>query len=406
MQNFFRKEVRENSRTAKNLFISFCVLVIPYLWAGLSYSATLPGETSPGFLYMITHLHPATYLILFLIFALSAANLIFQRYITLSSRPLLIVSKLFMHLGQRKKMKRRPMADPGRPEIYDRPAQDSILAVRKVGKEARENTDTTIRTPLEGVNHPLPKFDSSPGTPRIVQKQSEKTPKSASQEFKFASAVDVPSLEEQERREREQLVVSGTVKGPDGKGIESVIVYLTDPDGNRAGQSCRTMPNTGKFRVLINDPGTYVLNGYKRGFIMENTDPLVLPIESGKIEGFTMRMIPEGCVVQGRVSVTNGTSIDSNLEVNCVCADGRFSRSGRIDATSGEFRIPGILVNSKCLLEIRDSNGAVLTRSEPFETVQKKEIFKEVVLRDSGGITESDTDPHWNNSMSSQPPTS
>ena len=406
MQNFFREEVRANSRTARNLFIFFCVLVIPYLWVGRSYPATLPGETSPGFLYMITHLHPATYLILFLIFALSVVNLIFQRFITLSSRPLVIVSKLLMHLGQRKKSKRRPVADPGRPEIHDRPAPDAISAVRKVGKEARKDTDKTMRTPLEGVNHPLPRFDSSPGTPRIIQKQSEKTPKSASPEFKFASAVDVPSLEEQERREREQLVVSGTVKGPDGKGIDSVIVYLTDVDGNRAGQSCRTMPNTGEFKVLINDPGTYILNGYKRGFIMENTEPLVLPIESGKIEGFTMRMIPEGCVVQGRVSVSSGISIDSNLEVNCVSADGRFSRSGRIDAVSGEFRIPGILANSKCLLEIRSSNGEVLTKSEPFETVQKKEIFKEVVLRDSGSIAGSDADTHWNNGITSQPPTS
>ncbi len=74
-------------------------------------------------------------------------------------------------------------------------------------------------------------------------------------EFKFASAVDVPTAEELMRREKEQMVVSGAVTDASGKGMGSVIVYLTDLEGNRVGQSCRSAPETGEFKVLINEPG-------------------------------------------------------------------------------------------------------------------------------------------------------
>ena len=44
-------------------------------------SPPIPGETQPGVIYMLTHLHPAAYFILFLIFLLSLANLAAQGFI-------------------------------------------------------------------------------------------------------------------------------------------------------------------------------------------------------------------------------------------------------------------------------------------------------------------------------------
>ena len=73
--------------------------------------------------------------------------------------------------------------------------------------------------------------------------------------------------------------------------MASVIVYLTDEEGNRVGQSCRSMPDTGEFKVQVNHPGRYQLHGYKRGFVMGEGEPVLLPIESGKIEGFNLHMI-------------------------------------------------------------------------------------------------------------------
>jgi hypothetical protein len=234
---------------------------------------------------------------------------------------------------------------------------------------------------MEGVNHFLPQFASSlggqTGAPRILEREQDQ--KQPAQEFKFSSAVDLVSQIEMERREKEQLVVSGTVTDQDGQGIASVMVYLTDPAGNRVGQSSRSARDTGEFRVLANEPGQYALNGYKRGFIMESNEPLILPIESGKVEGFSFRMMPEGCLVRGRVLFEGETAAAPALEVRCVCADGDFSRSDRTDP-AGEFRISGVPLASKCTLDVIGTSGEVMGRSAPFETLHKKEIYRKIAV--------------------------
>jgi len=196
-------------------------------------------------------------------------------------------------------------------------------------------------------------------------------------EFKFSSAVDVPSREEVERREKTQLVVSGAVHGPDGKGMSSVIVYLTDTTGNRVGQSCRSMPETGEFKVLIGEPGQYVLRGYKRGFVMEVSEPVLLPIESGKIEGYNFRMIPEGCLVSGKLVASDTGEELAGYEVTCACATSESVRTAITDST-GQFRIQGVPAKLECYLEISDHDGNLLMRSSPFQTVQKKEHYVEI----------------------------
>ena len=174
-------------------------------------------------------------------------------------------------------------------------------------------------------------------------------------------------------------MVSGSVTGPDGRGIASAIVYLTDSEGNRIGQSCRTQADTGEFKVLVNEPGTYFLNVYKRGHVLESSDPMPLPIESGKIQGYRVRMIPEGCVVQGRVTTQGGTRVVPDVQVTCQCRAKEYSRSGRTD-TEGRFRLSGIPINSECFLEVVRRDGKVMVRSNTFETVQRKDIHQDLII--------------------------
>jgi hypothetical protein len=209
----------------------------------------------------------------------------------------------------------------------------------------------------------------------MVEFQPEK--RSATADFRFSAAVDLPSTEEQERREKEQLVVTGTVTGPDGKGISSVIVYLTDEQGNRIGQSGRSLAETGEFKVLVNEPGRCFLNAYKRGYILEVPELKILPVESGKIEGYELKMLPEGCVVYGTLFRDPDGAALPGVEVTCVSRTGEFSRSTVTDA-DGRFKISAIPVNSECHLEILSAEGKVIGLSPAFETVQKKEIFQDL----------------------------
>jgi len=236
-------------------------------------------------------------------------------------------------------------------------------------------------TPLDGVNHPLPSFSHTASSSNDMAGETERPlrKKAPSTQFKFTSAVDLPSPEEMERREREKLVVSGTVRGLEGKGISSVMVFLTDQEGNRVGQSCRSIPETGEFKVQVNEPGHYVIQGYKRGFIMESEGPLNLPIESGKIDGYVLRMIPEGCMVHGKVVFSGNAPETTGIEVRCINERGTLTRSDKLNS-SGAFKIYGAPFDSQCFLEVRASAGELLAASESFATGRKREIYHEIVI--------------------------
>lgn len=388
-----------NSASVKGSSIVASLLVgLGFVFPELVEAATaIPGEAGAGFFYSITHMHPAAYVILFLIFVLSVLNLVFQGRLRPSSGPFKWLSTVLRKSGDHgiRSIKAKtgsligaPRGRKVDPQLQHREGtEDSVVRVRRIEKTGDSAAVLRTPTPLDGVNHPMPQFGTpvvpQTGAPRIL---NSKPSKKTTTEFKFSSAVDVPTEEEMERRVKEQIVVSGAVKGPDGKGIGSVIVYLTDEDGNRMGQSSRSVPETGEFKVLIHEQGKYILNGYKRGYIMENSEPLLLPIESGKIEGFMFKMIPEGCIVHGRLISQGPGRPVSNVEVKCICGNGEFERTSRSES-SGDFKITGVLANSKCFIEVRDSEGKLLVDSEPFETVQKKEIFREIVI--PAGVTNS-----------------
>jgi hypothetical protein len=374
------------------ILLSACSF-LPDLCEGAS---TIPGEGRHGLFYVVTHLHPLVYLILFLISVLSVINLIVQGWVPSRVWPFSGLDTISPNIGRRgargprrQGLERTHPDSPGKVKsgkaglgpLGRRGGDEGIVGVRRVAKGLDQGAAVSVPTPMDGVNHSLPKFapaaGSQTGAPRILEGQPDQ--KQSAQEFKFSSAVDVVSQVEMERREKEQVVVSGTVTGPDGQGIASVIVYLTDPAGNRVGQSSRSAQDTGEFKVLANEPGQYALNGYKRGFIMESSEPLILPVESGKIEGLNFRMMPEGCLVRGRVLIDGETSGVPDLEVRCIWADGAFSRRDRTDP-AGEFRIPGVPLSSKCLIEVSTTDGEVLGRSAPFETLHKKEVYRKIAV--------------------------
>jgi hypothetical protein len=377
---------RPSFHAAVALVFILCLAAPSEVWLA---SGPIPGEDRVGFFYTLTHLHAAAYVVLFFIFLLSLANLLFQYGSDVFLKPITFVLSL---LRKSSYQAARPVlrglkqsslngGEPTRQKRHlsrGRHATEGSEAVGQVRKATSSGAYAKPPTPLDGVNHSIPQFPSrtapAAGAPRV---SSGKPETKAPMEFKFSSAVGVPSREEVERREKTQLVVSGAVLGPDGKGMSSVIVYLTDTAGNRVGQSCRSLPETGEFKVLIGEPGQYVLRGYKRGFVMENAEPVLLPIESGKIEGYNFRMIPEGCLVSGKVRAS-GTGEDlAGYVVTCACETGESVRSGITDS-AGQFRIQGVPAKSECHLELSDKAGNLLLRSSSFRAVPNKEHYVEI----------------------------
>lgn len=377
-------------------------LTADWCWA----AGTIPGEERAGVYYALTHLPFVVYLVLALTFLLSIVNLWFQARTAasgfpahpLAARMLNAIAEFrlgpFAREAVINKTKQSHQKSNGKPRlikhINDFTKSNEIVGIPRLSENSESVLHTPTPTPLDGINHPMPQFfepaAGSPDFTNVPDDQSDKRPPVT--EFRFSAAVDFPDHQELERREKEQISVSGSVKGPDGKGLSAVLVYLTDLEGTRVGQSCRSDSETGEFRVLANEPGKYLLKAYKRGLVLEDQASSPLPIESGKIEGYNLRMVPEGCVVQGKVVARTITDTVFGLEVRCVCKSSDLSTSVQTDSR-GVFRIAGIPPNSECFLELYGPNGELLSRSPRFETVQKKEIYRELPIVDVGTDSEA-----------------
>ncbi|MDD3472028.1 MAG: carboxypeptidase-like regulatory domain-containing protein [Syntrophaceae bacterium] len=357
-------------------------------WGGSSVSV----ESKRDWLYAITHLHPSIYLILFFIFVLSMINLGFQS--NLLHHLQTIVNKIRFRgdaprvnadpigivgpIGQKRSSRSFGQSLRG-PESYRMskvPLPDGIVSVRRAPQNPDHEPVEAIPTPLDGQDHPIPEFkvrDSSKSkTSKSSDSEKEKT--LPSKEFKFSSAVDVPSPEEIERREREKIVVSGRVVDPSSNGLTTAVVYLSDEDGNKVGQSCRTNSDTGSFRVQANESGIYSINVYRRGYVMDSDGPIVLPVKSGKLEDFDIVMLPEGCLIQGKVISEIDHGPTSGLIVKCACRSEQFKFDTTTDM-DGSFQVFGAPLNSECVLDVFTPDGEVLLSSKPFETVQKKHLL-------------------------------
>jgi hypothetical protein len=240
---------------------------------------------------------------------------------------------------------------------------------------------TSIPTPLDGINHPLPDFSGmhGPTTDDKGEKQQSSSKIQKLIDFRFSSAVDFPTPEELERRDHQQLTVSGFVRGVDGKGLPSVLVYLTDLEGNRHGQSCRTLPDTGEYKVIAGEPGRYLLKAYKRGMIMEGAEAISLQMEAGKVDGLNFTMIPDGCVVKGIVRAKGTAQPFANTIVRCLSRLGDYSGESVTDQ-EGNFAIVGVPPNCECFVEVIGSGATRIYLSENYETVQKTQIELEIAI--------------------------
>lgn len=349
----------------------------------------MPGEERSSLFYAVTHFSSFAYGILFLVFCLSLINLLLQLRIARGWNwparifgPIYPQGVMIRPVGHTsgKPGRRHASHDPDIHKINANPLDDGIVAVRTLTKDGAQ-TVLFPPTPLDGTNHHLPKFgsisDQRPDESKLAEKDDSKT--SVTKEFRFSSAVDVPSQEELERREKERLIVSGSVIGPDGKPVESAVVYLTDAEGNKTGQSCRSSAENGFFKVLVQEAGSYLLHGYKRGFAMAGDRPISIPVESGRIEGLVINLVSQGCLIQGRVILEDGAVPLPNIQVKCVCKSEGFVGTSSTDEV-GYFRLSNVPINSECFLEAIDLSGNTLAKTEVFETVQKKQLYKDIKI--------------------------
>lgn len=346
-------------------------------------------------LYFITHLHPTIYLILFGVFLLSIVNLAVQTRLVfwlksaingrLGGNVSRDSSELSGFIGKISRKKRpgnfrKNIRGPESYRMSKEPLQDGIVSVRPSSSLTAENPEEIIPTPLDGENHTLPDFDLSSkpkSQSKRVKSSDPENGKTPLKEFKFSSAVDLPSIEEIERREKEKIVVTGRVIDPSNNGLATAVVYLLDQDGNKMGQSCRTNSDSGAYRVQANEGGAHSINVYKRGYVMNSDGPVKLPARNGKVEGFDVHMLPEGCLIHGKVSSKIGQLPLEGLTVKCDCRSEQYKFSSTTNS-KGLFQALGAPLNSECVIQVLSPEGTVLLDSKPFETVQKKQIFMDL----------------------------
>jgi hypothetical protein len=374
-------------------------LVFSLLPTVCAAASSVAGEGQYGVLFALTHLHPIAYFILFLIFVLSVVNLVLQEQIPGKRSLVSVWGRNWRKAGKRpfsgpaaKRPARRGRDIAGQKDALTQPeTESSVVQVRPQAKKLDSQDKFPTATPLDGINHPIPQFASralpqAPERPVTGSPSGEPWPAKA---FKVQSAVDVVGPEERVRRDKKQLVVSGSVTDARGAGIGSVIVYLTDEEGRRHGQSCRTHADAGTFKVIAEKPGQYQLHTYKRGYAQEKEGPLALPAEAGRIEGINVTMIPEACSVEGQVfDEVSGVPL-AGVRVKCVCRGDLFSCSG-YTGREGEFLLTGIPINSECQLQVIGPDHGVLGWSSPFETVQKRNIHQDVIIGSADAATSVD----------------
>ncbi|MEW6352044.1 MAG: hypothetical protein AB1646_23585 [Thermodesulfobacteriota bacterium] len=394
---------RHDKWTIRSRAVSlFCGTVLSAVWAPLCAAASYaPGEGQAGFLYRITHLPIAAYGVMLLVVILAVLNLFHQGWLSGTTLSFSALARKGLdrgvparrgkgsaHRGKGAAPTARGPSSSLRVTGLDEPAGE-IVSIRRIQDEAPapDPVVTDQPTPLDGINHPLPVLTPPrrPPAPVLETKAVETPPQVPSATpFRFTSAVDLPTREEIQRREKEKLVVTGSVLDSQGTGLPSVLVYLTDEEGRRVGQSARTREDSGEFKVIAHERGRYALRAYKRGFRVEGDEVTMLPIESGRIEGYTLRMVPEGCVVKGRISDYPLAGTESTLSVRCADEDGHFSRSATVEA-SGGFLIEGVPSSTECFLEIVDASGRSLARSSTFSTVNRKELAQDITVSAPSG---------------------
>ena len=112
---------------------------------------------------------------------------------------------------------------------------------------------------------------------------------------------------------------------------------------------------------------------------MSGNGPMALAVESGKIEGLVINMVRQGCIIQGRAILEEVGLPATDVLINFVCEGEAVRETARTD-NLGQFRLSNAPMNSECFLEASSLDGNILARTDPFNTEQKKQIYKDITI--------------------------
>jgi len=110
---------------------------------------------------------------------------------------------------------------------------------------------------------------------------------------------------------------------------------------------------------------------------MADDKPTPVPVQSGRVDGLVVNLVSQGCLIQGRAILEDGNSPLPDLEIKCICKSEGFVGTSRTD-DGGNFRLSNVPMNSECYLEAIDQSGNILAKTNGFETVQKKQLYKDI----------------------------
>ena len=128
-------------------------------------------------------------------------------------------------------------------------------------------------------------------------------------------------------------------------------------------------------KFLVQEAGSYLLHGYKRGFVMIGDRPIPIPVESGKIDGLVINLEPQGRLIQGRAILEDGAVPLPNIQVKCLCKNEGFVGTSSTDEV-GYFRLSNVPINSECYLEAIDSSGNLSLKLKYLKQFRKSNFTK------------------------------
>ena len=88
-------------------------------------------------------------------------------------------------------------------------------------------------------------------------------------------------------------------------------------------------------------------------------------------------------MIQGRVIHEDGSIRAADIKIKCVCRSDNFIGTATTDE-DGAFKLSTVPMNSECHLEVVDKEGTLLAKTDGFQTVQKKQLYREIKIPSSG----------------------
>ena len=165
----FHGSVMQDAHVSRVLQLGTLVSAVVLCKENACHAASaMPADAPVGLFYAITHLHPLAYFILSLIVVLSVVNLVIQGWISREKWPLNRIFHASGDLGGgifgfwRSKPPRKPKIDTSVSVIQGGPDyMGGVIGVPRPVKVPQDGVQAYPPTPLDGLNHPIPKLAAS-----------------------------------------------------------------------------------------------------------------------------------------------------------------------------------------------------------------------------------------------------